>query len=56
MYNSILLYITGFNDVIFIKSLINSIANILLNISKYNIISPKYIKYLLKNYKNAGDI
>lgn len=53
MYNSILLYITGFNDVIFIKSLINSISNILLNISKYNIISSKYIKYLLKSYYNS---
>jgi insulysin len=53
MYNSILLYITGFNDVTFIKLLINSISNILLNISKYNIISDKYIKYLLKSYYNS---
>ena len=52
IYNSILLYITGFNDVTFIKLLINSISNILLNISKYNIISDKYIKYLLKSYYN----
>ena len=53
MYNSILLYITGFNDVNFIKLLINDISNILLNISKYNIISDKYIKYLLKSYYNS---
>ena len=53
MYNSILLYITGFNDVNFIKSLINDISNILLNISKYNIISDKYIKYLFKSYYNS---
>ena len=53
MYNCILLYITGFNDVTFIKLLINSISNILLNISKYNIISDKCIKYLLKSYYNS---
>ena len=53
MYNCILLYISGFNDVTFIKLLINSISNILLNISKYNIISNKYIKYLLKSYYNS---
>ena len=52
MYNSILLYISGFNDVNFIKLLINDISNILLNISKYNIISDKYIKYLIKSYYN----
>lgn len=53
MYNCILLYITGFNDVTFLKLLINSISNILLNISKYNIISNKYVKYLLKSYYNS---
>ena len=53
IYNSFLLYITGFNDVNILKLLINDISNILLNISKYNIISNKYIKYLIKSYYNS---